>query len=144
MCRHEPKRDLLNHRSPVARLSRTDLSAVRRLLLRHALARPSAAAVDPRPGPASDTISAMRLILLNRSTLFLAFVFSACSSTTLPPGGGGGGTSGGSLGGTTVGGNLAGTAGGGNAGGVVGRVDAGGDASGGTSGAGGMILLPGC
>jgi len=83
----------------------------------------------------------------------LALGIAACSSSHSTPDGGGGqgdhdnlgGTGGNAnLGGTGGAGNLAGTAGGGNAGGVGGRVDAGGDATGGTSGAGGMTLLPRC
>jgi hypothetical protein len=115
----------------------------------------------------------MRLAGWNPTFCLLALAggWSACSSSGFVPdagagghvGGTGGGNSGsagaaGSAGGANVGGtaghsnlagaagsnNLAGAAGGGNAGGVGGHVDAGTDASGGASGAGGMIPLPGC
>jgi hypothetical protein len=75
---------------------------------------------------------------------------AACSSSHSSADGGGGqgghgGTGGNAnLGGTGGDGNLGGTAGGENAGGVGGHVDGGVDASGGASGAGGMILLPRC
>jgi len=78
----------------------------------------------------------MRFLLLNRSALFLAFVFSACSSTTLPLGGGGG-TGGANLGGASGGANLGGASGG-NLGGTTGGN------FGGTTGGSPVTPLPSC